>query len=280
MTQQQTTYNLIYKQRRVVVVIFCLLVLAFVTVALDFLFSRFHSTSFYISESLLFSTFWLLFFPLLSLQSKLIGLTKKLPVYFLITALVTILHLLIYPALIWLLSKIFYNHTFLYGQTFNFGVTAYFIKSVIIYSFSLAGIVIYKRKVLNPILIAEVDHLSNHTVVTSLIVSDTNNKKIVIETNDVLYFSANSPYIDIHHTSKKYLHKQTLKSLETQLNTGRFLRIHKSCIVNIYKVISYKSRMNGDYDLTLSDNTQLRLSRNYVRTFKSALKSAHRLTIK
>lgn len=155
LTQQQTTFNLIYKQRRVVVVIFCLLALAFVTVALDFLFSKFHNTSFYISESLLFSTFWLLFFLLLSLQLKLIGLTKKLLVYFLITALVTILHLLIYPAMIWLLSKIYYNHTFLYWQTFNFGVTAYFIKSIIIYSFSMAVFVIYKHKILNPALIAD-----------------------------------------------------------------------------------------------------------------------------
>ena len=280
MTEQQASYNLIYRQRRVVVVISCLLALAFVTIALDLLFSKIQNTSFYLSESLLFSTFWLLFFPLLSLQLRLNSRTKKIPVYLLITALVTGLHILIYPVMIWLLSMAFYNHTFLYEQTFNFGVTEYLIKAVIIYSFAMALIVIYKHKILTSTLSADEEYLSNQTFITSLTVSDTNNIKIVLQANDVLYFSANSPYINIHHTSKKYLQKQTLKSLESQLNSVQFLRIHKSCIVNIYKVISYKSRLNGDYDITLSDDTQLRLSRNYLQTFKLAMEDAHRLTVK
>ena len=261
-------------------VISCLLALIFVTVAVDFLFSKIQDTSFYISESLLFSTYWLLFFPLLGLQLKLVDRTKKLPFYLLITGQVTILHLLIYPLIIWLLSMTFFNHTFLYWQTFGFGVTEYLIKTGIIYSFTMAVIFIYKNRILTPTVITDGEYFLNQTFITSLIVSDTNNKKIVIQTNDILYFSANSPYINIHHTSKKYLNKQTLRSLETQLSADQFLRIHKSCIVNIYKVISYKSRLNGDYDLTLSDNTQLRLSRNYFQIFKSAMEGSHRLTIK
>ena len=280
LTKQQTSYNLFDNRRRIVVVLFCLMALAIVTVALDLLFSKIQNTSFYLSESLLFSTFWLLFFPLLSLQLKLNSRTKKIPVYLLITALVTVLHLLIYPAMIWLLSMAFYNHTFLYEQTFNFGVTEYLIKSVIIYSFAMAVIVIYKHKNLTSTLGAVGESLSNQIFITSLIVSDTNNIKVVLQTNDILYFSANSPYINIHHSSKKYLQNQTLKSIETQLNGDQFLRIHKSCIVNIFKVASYKSRMNGDYDITLSDDTQLRLSRNYLQNFKSAMESAQRLRVK
>ncbi|MEO5500856.1 MAG: LytTR family DNA-binding domain-containing protein, partial [Ginsengibacter sp.] len=150
--------------------------------------------------------------------------------------------------------------------------------SVIIYSFSMAVIFIYKSKILKPALIADEVHLENTAVITTLIVSDANNKKIVIPINDVMYFSANSPYINIHLESKKYLQKRTLKYLEGQLNSTQFLRVHKSCIINMHKVISYKSRLNGDYDITLSDNTQLRLSRNYLKAFKSAMEGNHGVT--
>lgn len=279
LTKQQTIFNLIDNRKRIIVALFCLMALAIVTVALDLLFSKIQNTSFYLSESLLFSTYWLLFFPLLSLQLKLNSRTKKISFYLLITALVIVLHLLIYPAMIWLLSLAFYDHTFLYAQTFSFGVSEYLIKSIIIYSFAMTVIAIYKHKNLTSTIGAVGEPLSNQTFITSLIVSDINNIKVVLQTNDIFYFSANSPYINIHHSSKKFLQNQTLKSLETQLNGDQFLRIHKSCIVNIFKVVSYKSRMNGDYDITLSDDTQLRLSRNYLQNFKSAMESAQRLRV-
>ena len=116
--------------------------------------------------------------------------------------------------------------------------------------------------------------------ISSIITSDRNNKKIIIDVNEILYFSANSPYVNIFHLSKKYLHTETLKSLETQLDDKQFIRIHKSHIVNSDKIISIQSRKNGDYDVTLIDNTNLRMSRNYVAKFKSNFGKQHHLAIK
>lgn len=280
MTTYPTYHILENNQKLNVIIIASLLVLAFMTVVSDFLFAQFHNTSFYISESLLFSTFWLLFFPLLTIQMKLTKRTNKISLSILIAALTEIIHLFVYPAVIWVLSKAFYNHTFSYWQTFNFGISGYFVKSVIIYSLPMAVIVIYKNNFHKQSVIFKEEYPSNQNFITSIIVSDTNNNKTLIGTNDILYFSAKSPYINIHHKSKKYLHKETLKSLETQLDNGQFVRVHKSYIVNIFAVVSYKSRLNGDYDLTLSDDTKLRLSRNYVQIFKSRLEKSNHLKIK
>lgn len=137
--------------------------------------------------------------------------------------------------------------------------------------------IIYKNKFLRKRVIEKIE-LPIQNFITSLIVSDFNNKKVVIDTNDIYYFSANSPYINIHHQTKKYLYSATLKSLQTQLNSDQFLRVHKSYVVNIGKVVSYQSRLNGDYDLLLSDNTVLRVSRNYAVIFKSAFEAHHRFT--
>lgn len=58
----------------------------------------------------------------------------------------------------------------------------------------------------------------------------------------------------------------------------KFIRIHKSNLVNIDFVESFVSRFNGDYDLTLSNNVTLRISRNYAADFKKAFKQSHHLT--
>jgi len=277
----QKTYHMIQNRRgRNTAFAACLAFLILITITLDFVYSRSQGTSFYLSESALFSSFWLLFLPLLSMQLKLAEKTKDLPAGLLITALVTVIHLYAYPALVWLLSEIFYYHTFSYWQTFSFGLTEHFIKAVIIYSLPLSLISISGNKLRSEPLTDKDSIAAPERFLASLIVSVDSHTKTIIQVNDILYFSANSPYINIHYPTKKYLYTETLRSLETQLDNRLFVRIHRSYIVNICHVVSYRSRMNGDYDLSLSDDTLLRVSRNYAASFKSRFEEWHRVTLK
>ena len=82
--------------------------------------------------------------------------------------------------------------------------------------------------------------------------------KIALNTIEI---TAATPYISIHLEKRKYLYSETLKTICDQLDNNTFIRIHKSTIVNISKVRSFKSRLNGDYDLLLTDGSSLRLSR-------------------
>ena len=189
-----------------------------------------------------------------------------------------IIHLLAYPAMVWLFSELFFGHTFPYVQSFNFGLTEHFIKLVILYGLPMPIMVLY-HNIYSKKAVPEKERPTSTNFITSLIVSDSSNRKIVIDTKEIFYFSANSPYINIHHQRKKYLQTGTLRSLENSLDVTLFIRIHRSCIVNISKVDSYTSRQNGDYDLKLSDGTPLRVSRNYAASFKAALDIFSRLTI-
>jgi two-component system LytT family response regulator len=56
---------------------------------------------------------------------------------------------------------------------------------------------------------------------------------------------------------------------------SRFVRIHRSTIVNIQSVSKWTSRGNGDYDLLMSEGTLLRLSRNYAQAFREAMEKPH-----
>lgn len=61
-----------------------------------------------------------------------------------------------------------------------------------------------------------------------------------------------------------------------KLDTRTFVRVHKSTIVNLEKVSSFKSRLNGDYDLLLKNGTIVRLSRTYAANFKNEFTGTHR----
>lgn len=178
-------------------------------------------------------------------------------------------------------SKIFYTHTFDYGQTFYFGLSAYFIKTVLIYGFLLLAYPLRLRENQPaPTSEATVKKSEKRPFIDSILVTEGNNTKLVLAVKDILYISANPPYVNIYYCSRKYLHTGKLKSLETQLNGDQFVRIHKSYIANIDAIASIQSRQNGDYDITLRDDTVLRVSRNYAKHFKLRFSERHQLTAK
>jgi two-component system response regulator LytT len=252
-----SVYQIIQHKQRCVLAVGAVLLLL-INVFLDFLFTWLRHSAFYLSESLLFSSYWLLFLPTLLLLSRLIKRTKTSWEKISLTVSVLLVHFIVYPALIWILSGLFYEHQYAYWQTFSFALSAYFIKSIIIYGGWLAAFLFYHKK-----------NSPAPSFLHSLIVTDSGNRKQVISLKEVLCFSANPPYVNVHHLSKKYLHTGTLKSLEEQLDARQFVRIHKSSIVNIREVVSVQSRQNGDYDATLSDGTVVRVSRNYAKDFKA-----------
>ncbi|PKW20564.1 LytR/AlgR family response regulator transcription factor [Flavobacterium lindanitolerans] len=269
-----TVFNSRLKMRTVFTA--CLVLFITVNVLIDYLSTLSQNSAFYLSESLLFSSYWILFLPLLTLFLKLTEKKDKIAIKILLIGGAIAFHLLSYPALIWIVSKIFYSHTFSYWQTFNFGISAYLIKTIIIYGFMLIAFSLSNQKIQTAPLSPSNE---KKAYINSILISDSTNRKTVVAVNDILYFSANSPYVNIYQLSKKHLYSGTLKSLEVQLDNKQFVRIHKSYIVNINKIISVRSRQNGDYDITLTDDTVLRLSRNYAKNFKLHF-SAHQLSLK
>jgi len=192
------------------------------------------------------------------------------------------LHLIAYPALVWSLSKIFYYHTFAYWQTFNYGLSAYSLGSVLTYGLSLLLFTNSWKKPNEAVMLPghPVREVKGQTSITSIVAADSVNKKTILAVHDIDYFTANTPYIKIHHTGKTYLHSDSLRSLEDKLDNSQFVRIHKSHIVNLGRVAFYHSRRNGDYDITLSNGTVLRVSRNYAQDFKSKLRELHHVALK
>jgi two-component system LytT family response regulator len=60
-----------------------------------------------------------------------------------------------------------------------------------------------------------------------------------------------------------HLLRESMAGLEARLDAGRFLRIHRSTIVNIERIRELQPAFHGDYAVILRDDTELTLSRGY-----------------
>jgi DNA-binding LytR/AlgR family response regulator len=259
-----------------------LLVLAFVVMTLtqDFLRSDLKNSAFYFSESFIFSSFWWFFAPLLFTQYFAVKHKNKKRLEFQVAVIILpiFLHLFTFPFLVFILSKAFYYHTYSFQQTFEYTLSEHLYLLVLFYSIPVLIFQFFTNRT-KPI--ETVFETQNEMIrlqfISTFIVSD-GNKKRSIDVLQIQYFSANSPYINIHLEDKKYLQNETLKSVSIKLNPNQFVRVHKSTIVNIEMVSSYTTRLNGDYDITMKNNVQLRVSRNFAADFKNLFNKTHRLT--
>jgi hypothetical protein len=246
--------------------VFCFILL---TLLQDFLEAKFKNSSFYFSESFLFASFWGLFVPFLYAQFALSNKQhndRSLLLSILLIVLPIILHAISFPAVVWIISALFYENTFRYQQTLQYSLSVHLYPLFLFYSLPIIFYQFIKKQVQKKALN---EHVLNLSVTEG-------NKHLSIAVADVFYFSANSPYINIHVEHKQYLYNESLKSVAAKIDANTFVRIHKSTIVNIARVESYTSRLNGDYDLTLNNGTILRVSRNFAAGFKHR----HRVTLK
>ena len=88
-------------------------------------------------------------------------------------------------------------------------------------------------------------------------------KIYLVSSEEVLFIESSGNYATIVTKDRKYLHKETLTTLEEKLFPAGFVRIHKSCIVNKPYIKELHSHFNGDYTVILKTGQQLKLSRNY-----------------
>jgi two-component system LytT family response regulator len=97
---------------------------------------------------------------------------------------------------------------------------------------------------------------------------------IFLPTEDVDWIEAAGVYVQLHAAGRKYLHRASLSELEASLDPGRFIRIHRSSIVNILSVRELFPHSHGDYTAVLKDGTRLRLSRSYRPKLETRLRQS------
>lgn len=83
----------------------------------------------------------------------------------------------------------------------------------------------------------------------------------IIPVDRLDYAEAQDDYVELHSQGKTYLKQQTISSLESSLDADRFVRIHRSIIVNLERVAKIEPYSKDSRVAVLSDGTQLQMSR-------------------
>jgi two-component system LytT family response regulator len=93
----------------------------------------------------------------------------------------------------------------------------------------------------------------------------------LLPVRDIDWIEAERDYVRVHVGKTSHLIRETMKTLESQLDAVRFVRIHRSTIVNIERVKELQVMFKGEYLVVLHDGTELKLSRGYREHFEAML---------
>jgi two-component system LytT family response regulator len=92
----------------------------------------------------------------------------------------------------------------------------------------------------------------------------------VIPLEKLDYAEAQDDYVALYSGGKSYLKQQTIGSLEALLDPARFVRIHRSAIVNLERVARIEPYAKESRVAILSDGTRLPVSRSgYARLLEA-----------
>ena len=93
----------------------------------------------------------------------------------------------------------------------------------------------------------------------------------IIPTAKLDFIEAQDDYIALASKGVKHLKQQTISSVETSLDPARFLRIHRSYIVNLERVTKIEPYGKDTHLSTLSDGTRLPVSRSGYGRLRAVL---------
>ena len=92
-----------------------------------------------------------------------------------------------------------------------------------------------------------------------------------VRTLDIDWCEAAGNYVRMHTGPQEYLIRDTMSHLESQLDGQQFMRIHRSTIVNVDRILEMQSSFNGEYVVLLRNGTRLTLSRGYRDAIQARL---------
>jgi two-component system LytT family response regulator len=80
---------------------------------------------------------------------------------------------------------------------------------------------------------------------------------------DIIWIKGSANYVELHCTNKVLLHRETLSNLETQLNPDKFIRVHRSAMVNVDRINSMSSKMGRFSLLHLNNGDEVKIGQGH-----------------
>ena len=88
-------------------------------------------------------------------------------------------------------------------------------------------------------------------------------RALFLRADEIDFIEAAGNYLTLHVGKDNHLIRETMQNFEARLDPERFLRIHRSTIVNIERIKEFQPWFAGEYVVVLRDGRKLTLSRTY-----------------
>jgi two-component system LytT family response regulator len=94
----------------------------------------------------------------------------------------------------------------------------------------------------------------------------TDNRTLLISLSDIELIQAADKHVKIFMRDCSYLTRTSLRNIESRLDKPRFVRVHRSAIVNVERIVELRALLHGDYEIVLSRGTRVTVSRRFRRS--------------
>lgn len=98
-----------------------------------------------------------------------------------------------------------------------------------------------------------------------------NGRVIFLKLGEIDWIEAADNYVCLHCGRDTHILRETMNDLEARLDPARFIRVHRSAIVNLDCVKELQPWFRGDYKVMLNDGTELTLTKNHREKLESRL---------
>jgi two-component system LytT family response regulator len=98
-----------------------------------------------------------------------------------------------------------------------------------------------------------------------------NGRVLFLRLDEIDWIEAADNYVGLHCGGRTLMLRETMSEAEARLDPARFIRIHRSAIVNIDRIRELRPYFRGEYQVILEDGTELTLTKNHRERLDSQL---------
>jgi two-component system LytT family response regulator len=98
-----------------------------------------------------------------------------------------------------------------------------------------------------------------------------NGRVFFVKLQEIDWIEASDNYMCLHCGRDTHIVRETMNELERLLDPAKFLRVHRSAIVNLDQIRELQPWFRGEYRVVLRDGTELTLTRNHREKLESRL---------
>lgn len=97
---------------------------------------------------------------------------------------------------------------------------------------------------------------------------------LFVRVDDIDWIEAAGYYACLHVGSDTHILRRSLSELEQDLGDEKFIRIHRSVVVNLDRIDGLELQDSGEYEVVLRSKVRLRLSRRYRKRLQDRMMDA------